>query len=159
VVRQWNPPEFYLSASAWFQANRDVESGLQLLGDFPWRGQYEAVQPLIWKGLVNGRLVIETMPLCGMIVEVLVPMIKEWTKVAAWRKEIAFRNWQAKKDQSLLQKIEEARRNAKLPWTSASYARQHSRTPLVDERMRAIEQYWERTVAMLRRQGLGVTIH
>ena len=94
-----------------------------------------------------------------MIVEVLVPMIKEWTKVAAWRKEIAFRNWQAKKDQSLLQKIEEARRNAKLPWTSASYARQHSRTPLVDERMRAIEQYWERTVAMLRRQGLGVTIH
>jgi hypothetical protein len=160
VVRQWNPPEFYLSADAWFQENRCPQSGLQLLGDFPWRGQYEAIQPLISKELVNGRLVIETMPLNGMIIDILIPMIKQWKVLQGWRKELAFRNWQARKQHILDKKIEDAREDAKMAFTGpVSYARQACHTPLVDRRMKAIEEHWDRAVRMLRRQGLGITIN
>lgn len=160
VVRQWNPPEFYGCPLLWFRDSYDPKSGLSLLGDFPYRGQYEAVQPLVWRGLVNGRLVVETMPLNGMIVDILIPMIKHWKTVQSWRKELAFKNWQERKERDFDKKLEDARQGAKVAFGGpVSYARQPCRTWVVDKRMKAIEEHWEQAAQMLRRQGLGITIH
>lgn len=100
------------------------------------------------------------MPLNGMIVDILVPMVKQWKLVQAWRKEIAFKTWQERKQKKVDATLEAQREDAKMPFTGpVSYARQACRTSLVDRRMKAIEQHWDRAVAMLRREGLGITIH
>lgn len=160
VLKQWFPPEVYGSPALWFDENRERESGLQLLGDFPWRGQYETVQPLISKEVVNGVLKIETMPLNGLIIDVLIPMIMAWKTVGDYRKRIAFEAWHDRKEKELDQKFEDSRHDAQMAFRGpVSYARQGCRTSLVDLRMRAIEQHWDRAVRILKRQGLGVTIH
>src|SRR5215475_8159041 len=160
VLRQFNPPELYLSPEIWFRENRCPKTGLQLLGDYHWRGQYEAIQPLVWRGLINDRMVVEHMPLNGLIVDILIRMVIKYRELQDWRKRIAIEEIRHRKERELDSKIESARHNAKVAFTGpVSYARQGSRTSLVDRQIKVLEDHWYAAVTRLRREGLGVTIH
>lgn len=160
VLKQWNAPELYGSPALWFAQNRDEATGLQILGDFPWKGQYETVQPFVWTGLVNGRLVVESMPLNAMIVDMVIPIVMQCKNVQLWRRKLALEEIEARKDRNRLRKVEDARHDAQMAFQGpVSFSRQGCRTSLVDRRMQAISQNWKRAMAMVKANGLGMTIH
>lgn len=160
VLKQWNAPELYGSPALWFAQNRDENSGLQILGDFPWRGQYETVQPFVWTGIVNGRLVVERMPLNAMIVDMVIPVVIQCKTVALWRRKLALEEMEARKDKERTRKIEDARHDAQMAFKGpVSFGRQGCRTSLVDRKMSAISQNWSRAMKEFKRTGLGLSIH
>jgi hypothetical protein len=105
-------------------------------------------------------MVVEHMPLCGVIVDILVPMCIEWRGLQDFRKRIAVEEVRHRNERRLDAQIESARNDAKLAFVGpVSYARQACRTSLVDRRMKAIEASWYSAVKKLRQDGLGITIH
>lgn len=160
VLKQWNAPELYGSPLLWFIQNRDEGTGLQILGDFPWCGQYETVQPFVWTGLVNDRLVVEAMPLNAMIVDMVIPIVMQCRGVQLWRRKLALEEMEARKDKERLRKVEDARKDAQMAFQGpVSFGRQGCRTSLVDRRMQAISQNWRRAMSLVKANGLGMTIH
>jgi hypothetical protein len=105
-------------------------------------------------------MVVEHMPLNGLILEALIPMVIAWKLITPWRKEATFRELQERKQKAADSKIEDARHAAKRPFAGAvSYRGQRSRSSVIEQRIKAIEQYWNRAAEMFHREGLGVTIH
>jgi len=140
--------------------SRNRASHLQLLGDFPWRGQYETLQPFVWSGLVNGRMVVEAMPLNAMMVDMVIPIAIQCKSVALWRQKLAFQEMEARKDKATTQKVEDARYGAQMAFTGpVSFGRQGCRTSLVDKKMDAISKNWKQAMAQFRKMGLGISIH
>lgn len=159
VLKQWNAPELYGSPEVWFIQNRD-DDGFQLLGDFPWRGQYETVQPFVWTGLVNGKMVVEAMPLNAMMVDMVIPIAMQCKSVAMWRRKLAIEEMGRRKDANATRKVEDARHDAQMAFTGpVSFGRQGCRTSLVDRKMDAISKNWKRAMSDFKKMGLGISIH
>jgi hypothetical protein len=150
----------YGSPAIWFFQNRDEASGLQILGDFPWKGQYETVQPFVWKGFVNGRLVVEAMPLNSMIIDMVVPIIMKCKDASLTQKKIAFEELEARKNRDEVRSIEARRHDAKLAFggNPVSFTRQGCRTPLINAKMAAIEKNWNAGMLYAKKQGLGISL-
>jgi hypothetical protein len=159
VLKEWKAPEIYGSPALWFMENRDAASGLQILGDFPWHGNYETVQPFVWKGLVNGRLVVEAMPLNSMIIDMVVPIIMKCKDATMTQKKLAFEEMEARKNRDEVRAIEARKHDAKMAFggNAVSFTRQGCRTPLINQKMAAIEKNWAQGMTQLKRQGLGIS--
>src|ERR1039458_1984803 len=114
ILKKWNAPEIYGSPALWFIQNIEESTGLQILGDFPWRGCYETVQPFVWKGLVNGRLVVESMPLNSMILDLVVPIILKAKEATFLQKKAALQEMEARKDRDELRQVEAKRHDANM---------------------------------------------
>lgn len=160
ILKRWIDPAVFGSAEIWYASNVCPTSGLQLLADFPWHGDYQTVQPLVWRGLVNSTLVVEHLPLCGLMIDCLIPMVHEWLKLTESQKEIGFKLVQERKQKELDAMIADARKAAQLPFNGpVSFSNQGCRTSLIDKRMKAISDYWNAAAALIHKQGLGITIH
>lgn len=59
-----------------YAENRDPKNGLQILGEYPYRGSYQIVLPLVAKWFLKGVMHVEAFPLSTEIVEMMVPIIK-----------------------------------------------------------------------------------
>lgn len=159
ILKKWNAPEIYGSPMLWFLQNLEESSGLQILGDYPWRGQYETVQPFVWKGMVNGRLVVERMPLNSMILDLVVPIILKCKEATFLQKKAAIQEMEARKDRDELRSVEAKRHDAKMAFRGpVSFARQGCRTSLVDRKVYAIQQHWNEAMRKMRGRGLGINL-
>jgi hypothetical protein len=135
------------------------DSGLQILGDFPWRGCYETVQPFVWKGLVNGRMVVESMPLNSMILDLVVPIILKAKEATLLQKKAALQAMEARKDRDLLCSVEAKRHDANMAFRGpVSFARQGCRTSQVDQKVYAIQKHWDQAMRSMKGRGLGVSV-
>lgn len=160
ILVGWQPPEVYGTPERWFRDNVCPVTGLQLLADFPWHGNYETLQPLVWRGFANGALVVEHLPLCGLIIDYLIPMVQEWQKLTTWRKQVAFLALEEQKQRDESRAIADARQDANLAFRGpVSFSRQGCRTSLIDQRMKVISDHWNQAADLIHRQGLGITIH
>jgi hypothetical protein len=135
------------------------DSGLQILGDFPWRGCYETVQPFVWKGLVNGRMVVERMPLNSMILDLVVPIVLKSQEATFLQRKAAIQEMEARKDRDMLGLVEAKRHDANMAFRGpVSFARQGCRTSLVDRKVYAIEKHWDQAMKTMRGRGLGISL-
>lgn len=161
VLKQWNPPEFYGSSTLWFMENRDENTGMQLLGDFPWRGQYETIQPFVWRGLVNDKLVVEHMPLNSMMIDLVIPIIMQCKDASMTKKKLALEAKQEQEDKKQLRAVEARRHNANMAFRGkpVSFAGQRMRTPLVCHKMYQIEKSMNRAMNLMKNSGLGISLH
>ena len=140
-------------------SNAEPNSGLQILGDFPWRGCYETIQPLVWKGLVNGRMVIERMPLNSMLLDLVVPVILKSQEATFLQKKAALQEMESRKDRDLLRSVEAKRHDANMAFRGpVSFARQGCRTSLVDRKVYAIQKHLDGAMAAMKRRGLGISV-
>lgn len=140
-------------------ARSGPDTGLQILGDFPWRGCYETVQPFVWRGLVNGRMVVERMPLNSMILDLVVPIVLKCKEATFLQKKAAIQAMEARKDRDQLRSVEAKRHDAKMAFRGpVSFARQGCRTSLVDRKVYAIQQHWNQAMKNMRGKGLGINL-
>ena len=159
ILKKWNAPEIYGSPALWFLQNYEEGTGLQILGDFPWKGCYETVQPFVWRGLVNGRLQVERMPLNSMILDMVVPIILKCKEVTYLQKKLALQEMQARQDKDDLRQVEAKRHDAKMAFRGpVSFSRQGCRTSLVDQKMLAIQRHWNAGMQFLKNRGMGISL-
>ena len=98
------------------------ETGLQVLGEFPYRGSYQIAMNLITKNFVNGELIIDVLPLTSKIINIMIPIIKTAKKVSLKSKIQAMKDEAEKIKEEERQMILDMRNDIKinpnkfLPW-------------------------------------------
>lgn len=159
VLKQWKPPEVYGTPAMYFAENLDPNSGFQILGDYPWRGKYETIQPLVWRGLVNGRMVVEHMPLNSLILDMVVPIIIRCRDATWEQKKAAVKDMEERKNRDDVNEIEARRNDARMAFTGpVSYARQGCKTSLVDRKIYEMQKHFNSAMSFVRQRGLGTSI-
>lgn len=81
MILEWHPPEDYEEAAVYYFRNRDDVTGLQTLGEYPYKGRYEIAFKLSSTELHDGRLQVVHYHLDGMILDILIPAIVEGQKM------------------------------------------------------------------------------
>lgn len=81
MLLEWHPPEDYDYPEFYYFANRDEVTGLQTLGEYPWRGRYEVAYKLHSMEYRNGRMEVQNYHLDGWILDMLIPCILEGQKM------------------------------------------------------------------------------
>jgi hypothetical protein len=113
MILEWHPPEDYETDAIYYFRNRDDTTGLQTLGEYPYRGRYEVAFRLTSTELRDGRLQIVHYHLDGMILDVLIPVIVEGQKLTVKQRLEKLRMWEEEKDRDLDRKIDGIRQNAR----------------------------------------------
>lgn len=157
MLMQWQPAEKYGSPAYYYLMNYDYETGLQMLGEFPYSGRYEVVIPLVWKGIVNGRLVVEHMPLSNLLIDLVVPIIKEAQGLSYARVKQLKAEQKERDDREQLNQIEARLADAFPAFNGAEgiSASRLSCNSVVKQKMDAIGRHWQKAAKVLRRVGKG----
>lgn len=77
MILEWHPPEDYESPVVYYIRNRDETTGLQILGEYPYKGRYEVAFKLTSTEFSNGKLNVVNYHLDDMILDTLIPAIVE----------------------------------------------------------------------------------
>ena len=176
VIMRWKQPAHYGSPETYYQNTWDDFSKMHFLGEYPWRGRYEIVQPLMRQEMTPGRrvrewvpmlnphtgiieqvdcwktvdqqLIVHHMPLSHILIDSIIPLI---AKVQALSKE----ELRAIRDaQKLSEHKEDVEKIADMMASEmpsylgpVSYSRQGCRTSILDRKIEAIEKSWKRELA------------
>lgn len=82
MVMEWRPAEKYGSPAMYYYENRDEFTGLQTLGEYPYRGRYEVAFKLTSAELRNGRMEVLHYQLDGFILDWLCPLLALASKMS-----------------------------------------------------------------------------
>src|SRR6267154_3820018 len=63
AILQFHYPEEYGSPESYYVSNVDEETGLSLLGEYPYSGRYEVLYNLRWHEMIDDKLTLHTLPL------------------------------------------------------------------------------------------------
>lgn len=78
-ILRWKPNYNYGTDDLWYMRTWDFPvKGMHFMGEYPWRGRYEIVQPLMWHEWTPGKTIVELMPKVlpnGMIIDVPTPRV------------------------------------------------------------------------------------
>lgn len=81
MILEWHPPEDYETPGLYYFRNRDDLTGLQILGEYPYKGRYEVAFKLTSQEYRNGRMEMQHYHLDDMILDLLIPCIIEGQKM------------------------------------------------------------------------------
>lgn len=93
-------PEMY-----YFQ-NRDDATGLQTLGEYPYKGRYEVAFKLVSQEFRDGKLWIVNYHLDGMVLDILIPAIVECQRMTMKERLRAVRLMEEKRDRDMDRQID-----------------------------------------------------
>jgi hypothetical protein len=82
MILEWHPPEDYGTPAAYYYDNRDELTGLQTLGEYPFKGRYEIAYRLNSQEFRDGRMTVANYQLDGWILDMLIPCILEGQKMS-----------------------------------------------------------------------------
>jgi hypothetical protein len=158
VIMRWKPASAYGSPPAYYMHSYmpaavhidentgrpyDDAEGFYVTGEYPWRGRYEVVQPLISKEFVDGKLKIEHFPLSHVLVDMVIPLLLIFQQLTLEERkaaqELAHQEEEKKKTEQISEMMME---NLPRFWNPVSYSLQGCRTSLLDRKMEAIEKIW-----------------
>lgn len=130
MILEWRPPEDYGTAAAYYYGNRDELTGLQTLGEYPYKGRYEVAFKLTSQEYRNGRMEIQNYHLDGMILDVLIPAIVEGQKLTLKQRLQRLRNQEEKEEKERDRKLDDILHNRKRRILPSQ----------IDDRVRLIQQ-------------------
>lgn len=77
MILEWHPASDYNTDAVYYFENRDDATGLQTLGEYPYKGRYEVAFKLVSQEVRNGRMQLNYYHLDGMVLDLLIPAIVE----------------------------------------------------------------------------------
>jgi hypothetical protein len=187
VIMRWKQPSVYGSPETYYQNTWDDFSKMHFLGEYPWRGRYEIVQPLMRQEMTEGKIItewisslnphtgiIETIPvrkrvgqelivhhmtLSHILIDKIIPMImKVQTLSQQELQAIRAANKLAEHKKEVEQIADAMAENMPSYFGPVSFSRQGCRTSLLDRKMEAIEKVWKRELAGKKRFTKGFQI-
>ena len=144
-ILRWKPASQYGTPELWYHQTWDPISRRFSLGEYPWKGRYEVLYSLSKKELVAGKLVVTDFPLTHILIDRIIPLLLAVQRMTPLEREAA-RQF-AKEQQEKAENEETADRmmNALPAWYGpVSFSRQGIKTSLLDRKMHAIQEMWNR---------------
>jgi len=144
-ILRWRSPEAFGTPEVYYLINQDTESGLCALGEYPWEGRYEILQPLVNREVRDGRMIVDAFPLDARIMDVIIPLMVEAQKATYWEARAAQQAMEAAEEKATVNRIADRLMND-LPsfYGPVSYSQQGCRTALIDRKMAEISKVWSR---------------
>jgi hypothetical protein len=156
-LMQWIGPEEFGSPELFNLVNRDPDTGLCILGEYPYEGMYDVLQPLMSKEFRNGRLVIDAFPLSYQIIDVILPLVELSKELTAEKIAAANAIIEARDNQAIVDEITD-RMMDEMPTRlgPVSYSKHGCRTAAITKKMDEISRVWNRmSVKKLRQTRTG----
>jgi len=157
MIMNWKPAACYGSpdtyyANTWIATKTagedggfDSFDGFYVTAEYPWKGRYEIVVPLMHKEFIDGKLVIEHLPLNHYLIDVIIPLIVASQELTMEEREAAKQAEEEAEQKRLGQQIEDMMMDRLPAWYGpVSFSRQGCRTSLLDKKMHEIQQQWNR---------------
>jgi hypothetical protein len=145
VILRWKSPKHYGTPELFYLQTFDHATRMNILGEYPWRGRYEVMQPLIRKEFIGGKLVIEHFPLSHVLIDKLIPLMIQAQKMTAAERQAAEQFMKEREEKAQTQEIEDRLMDSLPAWYGpVSYSRQGMHTSLLDRKMEAIQRQWNR---------------
>lgn len=113
MILEWHPAEDYETPGIYYFKNRDESTGLQILGEYPYRGRYEVAFKLLTHEFRNGRLDMVYYHLDGWIIDWLIPIIQAGQKMTVAQRLARLRAQEEAKERDLDNKIGDIMHSAK----------------------------------------------
>lgn len=158
ILQEWQPPEKYISPANWYAQNLDQATGLQILGEFPYRGRYETVLPLVRRKMVNSRLVSEMIPLSPLVLEIAVMTIKLSQEISLLKRKAIMETKREREKQAEIQNIADRLDDARPRFgeiRSSSYLNCQSE---IQRRCAIIERNMARAAKLLKSRPKGLSM-
>ena len=153
----WRPPESFGTPELFDILNRDPETGLCILGEYPYEGRYDVLQPLMAKEFRNGRLCIDAFPLSFQILDTILPLVVLSQQKTALEIEAANAIIEARENKAIVDEITD-RMMDDLPTRlgPVSYSKHGCKTARITKKMDEISRVWNRmSVRKLRGMRTG----
>lgn len=142
-VMKWTPPEAWGTPETWFYQNFDKETGLSLLGPYPDRGKYIEILPLMNTEYIEGRTIIESLPLSHIIMDMVVPLIVKAQNVSLRTIQQNRRDEEEAKERALSAMIRDRILDACPSFLDAvSYPGQKSKNSHIQKKIEEIEKQY-----------------
>ena len=91
-IEIWHPPEFYGTPEFWYALTWDWDADAPQIGEYPWRGAYEAASFNLFVRRFEGDcLIIDAMPLNHYIIDLIVPNLMKGLEETYEQRKIAIR--------------------------------------------------------------------
>jgi hypothetical protein len=152
AIVRWRSAKEYGSPALYYQQTWDAVSKLYALGEYPWKGRYEVLQPLYSKEFKDGKLVVDGMPLSHILIDKIIPMMLKVQSLSFIERQAAMEFARQEQHKKEVTEVTERMMDALPPWYGpVSFARQGIRTSLLDRKMEAIQKHWDRLTKRNRR--------
>jgi hypothetical protein len=145
ALLQWHAAEEYGTPESYYVSNLDPDTGLQILGEYPYGGRYELLYHLRWNEMIDGKLTFHTMPLNNYVIDTVVPIILLAKDVSYEKRKAAYEELRRREEESKRLDIENHLRErtpAELGTGAVSFSRQSVRSTLIDQKMIALQRAW-----------------
>lgn len=158
MLMMWEPADMEGTPEGFYVKNFDPDTGLQTLGEFPYSGQYIIVQPLVWKGMVNGELIIERMPLNSLLLDLVIPTILDAQDVSLVKRKAVFMEIKAREDERMTKDIADSLAKGRLAFgtSDVSYAGQASKTMFIQKKVDNLKRNMNSAMEMARHLNKGL---
>lgn len=162
AIRQWMEPDsvdedgvpIFGTPAQYYAANYDDSCGMQILGEYPYKGRYMTIFPLVYH---NGKET-EIMPLNSFLLDVVIPIVIMARQVTLAHKKMVIAERKARKEEDLVSQIEASVRNASPRFGEIRSAAGLSCLSVVQKKIEQIERHWASGVEFVRRRGRGLSI-
>lgn len=151
-ILRWKSAREFGTPDLWYDRTWDPVSHLYALGEYPWRGRYEVLQPLYSKEFVDGKLVIDPLPLTHILVDTIIPIMLRARQATAEERRAAVlyaRQEQHRRDVAATEEI--MMENLPAYYGPVSFTRQGIKTALITRKMDAIQKQWDKLTRRGRR--------
>ena len=156
-LMRWKAPEAFGTPELWDLVNRNKETGLCALGEYPYEGQYELLQPLMTKYLEGNRLIVDAAPLSYSLIDSLLPIVVRGGELTAMEIEASQALLEAQENKAIVDEITD-RLLEEMPTRlgPVSYGRGGCKTAAITKKMDEISKVWNRlSVKALRNPRRG----
>lgn len=159
VLMMWKPAESFGSDARWYYHHLDEATGLQELGEYPYHGQYVAIQSLIHREFDANRVMqVEILEVSGFLVDVLLPAVQFWQALTEEEKLEAIKLEMELEDDEVLDEMMDAKAECAPAWrgATASFTNQGCRTSLIAKKVEVMERGMRDAMRMAARQPRGM---
>ena len=158
VILRWRAPECFGTPRLYELINRDPATHLCLLGEYPYEGMWEIVQPLYSKEFSFGTgLKVDHFPLTWGIIEELLPLLAMAERMSAEEIQASEEAIEQAENKAQVNEITD-RLMEEYPtrFGPVSYGRGGCKTSVIDRKMHEISKVWNgmsRTALRNQRHG------
>jgi len=159
LLLEWHDPVEYGSPTLYYMDNYNEATGLSDLGEFPYRGKYEVLFILRDHELRNGQLVLDPMPLNGMLIDTVIPLMIFGKTLSYERRAEAIKQRRAIEEEEQLRIMTDARLDAQLAFGGASFRSRHgASSDMIAKKEEVLRRGMTLAYRKMKAAGMGVSI-
>jgi hypothetical protein len=138
---QWHDPLEYGTPEIYYVQNYNEYTGLQDLGEFPYKGRYQMLYSLCYRERRGNEMHIERMPLNNYLLETIIPIITHAKQIGWEKTKAALTEMRAREDAHEVDRIEDIMRDKAVPFrhSTASFSKAGCHSDIIDKKVMSLQ--------------------